>query len=128
MRDRKYLRKGSHILKHILDRHGDEDMMKIKFGIKALKFHRTSLERQIYESLMIQKNRGHHHLLNSKAEFTRCSIPRLCMEMREKEYSAKGKENKLEEKKGLMIVEKIRKLRKNIKNGRYESSSDKNEP
>ena len=107
---------------------GDENMMKIKFSMKALKFHRTSFERQIYESVMIQRNRCHHHLPNSKAEFTRCSIPRLCMEMREKVYSANGKENKLEEKKELGIVEKIRKLRKYIKNYRQESSSDSNEP
>ena len=128
MRDRNYLNKGSHMLKHIVDKHGDEDMLKIKFGMRALKFHRASFERQIYESVMIQRNRGQHNLLNSKAEFNRCSIPRLCMKMGEKEYSIRGKENKLEEERELEMVEKIKKLRKNINKFRHERTPDITQP
>ena len=102
-------------------------MENISFGMKAIKFHRSSFERQIHESVLIQSNRT-HWLLNSKAEFNRCAIPRLGLKMGEKEYKEKGKELKEEEEKEAQIEEKIKQLRKNINKYRNPRRPDKNQP
>ena len=86
------LKTSSQVLRHILEMHGEEeDMEKINFGIKVLKYTQSSFERQILESVLTQGKRG-HHLLNSRAEYNRCAILRLVSKMGEKEIK-KGKEN-----------------------------------
>ena len=82
----------SHILKHYVDSHMGEDWDNIRFNMKVVKFSRTSFERQIYESVLIQENRA-HNLLNSKSEFNRCSIPRLTLKMGDKELKTTTREN-----------------------------------
>ena len=47
----------SHMLKHILTDHPDENIKNIKFGIRIIRNCRTSFERQIYESVAIQQAR-----------------------------------------------------------------------
>ena len=47
-------------------------------SVKIVKSYRSSFERQIGESVMINHNlRENVQLLNSKNEYNRCSIPRL---------------------------------------------------
>ena len=75
----------SHMLKHIVAVHPSEEIASIKFHVKVLKFARTAFERQISESVLIQEKRETSHILNSKSEYNRCSIPRLTTKMGEKE-------------------------------------------
>ena len=44
----------SHLLKHVLDKHEEEDIEKVKFGIRVVKYTRSPFERQILESVKIQ--------------------------------------------------------------------------
>ena len=39
------LDKGSHILKHFLEHHRDEDFETLRFGMKAVRFHKSAFER-----------------------------------------------------------------------------------
>ena len=124
---RRGFHKNSHMLKHIVDKHGEEDMRKIRFGMKAVKFHRAAFERQIFEAVLIQNNRS-HHLLNSKAEFNRCAIPRLGLKMGENEYKEKRKEMREDDERDKELEESILKLRKNLNKHRHEAYPDKNQP
>ena len=69
---------SSHMLRHLLGEHEDEekDWASIEFGMKIIKTTRTAFERQILESVTIQKERR-HHLMISKSEYNRCALPRL---------------------------------------------------
>ena len=81
------------------------------FWKKAVKFHRTTFERQISESVQIQNNRG-DKLLNSRAEFNRCALPRLALKMGEKAFEQMEKEKDEEQKEDELIEYKIREMRK----------------
>ena len=50
-----------------------------EFHLRPIKFHRTALERQIHEAVRIRRRGGEESLLNSKAEYNRCKITRLCL-------------------------------------------------
>ena len=106
------LRADSHMLKHAISEHEDEDPDTIKFGIRTLSYCRTSFVRQITEACNIQGERRRHILLNSRAEYNRSAVPRLMTKLGEKEYEKFGKEKYLEKIKDDIIDEKIRKLRK----------------
>ena len=105
------LKTSSHMLRHMLEMHRGEERSEIEFGVKVLRFTRSSFERQILESVLIQNSRD-HHILNSRSEFNRCAIPRLVTKLGEKEmklWREKDKEmEKIEEK----IEEEIRMLKK----------------
>ena len=75
----------SHMLKHIVAAHSEEEIEDIEFHARIVKYTRTSIERQIRESTLIQESRENNHVLNSKAEYNRCSIPRLTTKLGEKE-------------------------------------------
>ena len=77
------LKLDSHMLKHVLDKH-ENDEEQAESGIRAVKFTRSSFERQILESCLIQEHRKKHYILNSKAEFNRCAVPRLMTKIGEK--------------------------------------------
>ena len=85
------LDKGSHILKHFLEYHREEDFENLKFGMKAVRFHKSAFERQIHESTTIQSMRMKHHILNSRAEYNRCALPRLGVRWGDREYKSKKK-------------------------------------
>jgi hypothetical protein len=78
------LKTSSHMLRHLLQMHPGEERSNVEFGIKVLRYTRSSFERQILESVMIQGKRD-HHIMNSRAEFNRCAIPRLVTKLGEKE-------------------------------------------
>ena len=125
--DMKYFKPGSHILKHIVDKHEGEDMEKIDIRMKVVKFHKSSFERQIHESVLIQSNRN-HWLLNSKAEFNRCAIPRLGLKLGDKEFREKNKELIEEEKREAELEEKIRNLKKKQRGKREPRRPPKSQP
>ena len=67
-----------------MEMHRGEERSEIEFGVKVLRYTRSSFERQILESVLIQSSRD-HHILNSRSEFNRCAIPRLVTKLGEKE-------------------------------------------
>ena len=69
---------SSHMLRHLLHMHEEEEESwdQIRFGMAVMRTHRSAMERQISESVEIQKARD-HHLMNDKAEYNRCALPRL---------------------------------------------------
>ena len=69
------------MLKHIVEVHEGERIEDIEFHARILKYTRTPRERQIRESTMIQESRTQNNILNSKAEYNRCSLPRLTTKM-----------------------------------------------
>ena len=53
--DLRNLSPTSHLLKHILDVHEGEDMERVRFGIRVVKYTRTAFDRQILESVKNEK-------------------------------------------------------------------------
>ena len=107
------LKTSSHMLRHLLEMHPGEERSNVEFGIKVLRYTRSSFERQILESVMIQGKRD-HHIMNSRAEFNRCAIPRLVTKLgekelkkwREKDIEMQKAEEKVEEKIGMLKKER----------------------
>ena len=127
--DRKSLDMGSHMLKHALQCHENEDPNLVKFHMRILEFHKSSLERQISEAVLIQEWKGKSHILNSRSEYNRSSIPRLGVKMGQKAYKTKKEFDEEMEKDDdeRLVEDKIRKMRKEMgkKNQRrsYEDQS-----
>ena len=82
--DVEQLKTSSHMLRHLVEMHGGEERSKVEFGVKVLRYTRSSFERQILESVLIQSKRS-HHIMNNRAEFNRCAIPRLVTKLGERE-------------------------------------------
>ena len=96
-KDLENLNPRSHILKHYLDKHQDIPMEKLNMRMKVLKKFKSSFERQIGESVMINHNMGLNvQLLNSKNEYNRCSIPRLALKMDKDELIEEYEEEQAE--------------------------------
>ena len=110
--DCEQLKPGSHMLKHILDKHEGKQPGEIKFHMKAIRFHKSAYERQVHESVMIKENSKGHYILNSRAEYNRCALPRLGTKLGEKETKEKRLEVEAEEKKEQELEEKIKNMRK----------------
>ena len=102
----------SHMLKHILTDHPDENIKNIKFGIRIIRNCRTSFERQIYESVAIQQAREQHKILNSRSEYNRCSLPRLSTQLGDAQFKEYNTELEEEKKLDDELDKKIRQLRK----------------
>ena len=100
---------SSHMLRHLLHQHEDEepDWDKIKFGMTIIKSCRTAFERQILESVEIQKARD-QLIMNDKSEYNRCALPRLTTRLGEKELKRWREEDRIELEKEATIEEKIR--------------------
>ena len=58
------LKSSSHMLKHIVNSHPEQDPKEVHFGMKIIRTCKTSFERQVYESVAIQQEREQHHILN----------------------------------------------------------------
>ena len=80
--DMRTIKPGSHLLKHVLDKHEGETLEDVDFRMRVVKYHKSPFERQVHESVLIQASTK-HHLLNSKSEFNRCQIPRIAIKMGE---------------------------------------------
>ena len=73
----------SHMTKHWLSCHRGEE--KPKFGVKIIKSFTSCMVRQLWECIRIRRRlqeqaKGDVRLLNSKSEYSRCSLPRLVVE------------------------------------------------
>ena len=102
----------SHMLKHILTEHPGQSMKKVKFGMSVIRTCRTIFERQIYESVAIQQAREHHNILNSRAEYNWCFLPRLSTQLGETQNKEYNRELELEKKVDYELERRIRQLRK----------------
>ena len=100
------------MLKHIVNSHPEQDPKEVHFGMKIIRTCKTSFERQVYESVAIQQEREQHHLLNSRSEYNRCSLPRLSTQLGENEYNKLNKELNNEKQQEELLESKIRNLRK----------------
>ena len=112
LNDLAQLRTSSHMLKHCVGVHEDKDMGDIVFGMKVIQYSKSSFERQIRESVQIQAERKDHYLLNSRTEYNRNSLPRLCAQIGDGEYKKVEKEIQEEKKIEEGLEYKIRQLRK----------------
>ena len=99
----------SHMLRHLLDQHEEEEENwdNVRFGMRIIKSTRSAFECQILESVTIQKFRN-HHIMKSKAEYNRCSLPRLSTKLGEKDLEKWRIEDREELEKEATIEEKIR--------------------
>ena len=78
MDDKRNFNEKSHMLKHCLIAHKDEDPADVKFGMRMRSQYKTALERQIGEAIAILEEKENMvELLNSKSEYNRCSLPRI---------------------------------------------------
>ena len=75
------LEEDSHMAKHWCLDHKDEE--KPDFEMKVLRGHMSAFSRQVHEAVLIEMNEG-NNILNSKGEFNRCQLPRLCVQMGER--------------------------------------------
>ena len=121
--DKRQLKTTSHMLRHLVGHHEGEDMDKVEFGVKILKVTKTSFERQILESVLIQDKRG-EHLMNLKSEYNRCAIPKLVSKLGEKDLDKWRKEDMEEQKKEETIERKIRMMRKERNKERQDENRD----
>ena len=110
LEDMRQFKVSSHLLKHCLLFHEKEDPKEISFRMKAVKFHKSAFERQIHESVRIQNSREAHVIMNSKAEYNRCAVPRLGLKMGEREF--KQRKEKEEEEIEESLERRIRQLKK----------------
>ena len=73
-------RDKSHMFKHWQDCHSGEK--RPEFGVKVIKSFTSCLMRQLWESVRIRRRSLEEgvQILNSKGEYSRCSLPRLVVE------------------------------------------------
>ena len=109
--DVEQLKTSSHMLRHLLEMHGDERRSDVEFGVRVLKYTRSSFNRQILESVLIQNKRD-HHVMNSRSEFNRCAIPRLVTKLGDKELKEWRDKDKKQQETEDKLEEQIRMLRK----------------
>ena len=110
-RDFDEMKLDSHILKHYVDKHENENMKDLKFGMRVVKEARSAFERQISESVHIQNQKRKHYILNSKSEYNRCALPRLLAKVGDENYKGMEKERREEKEAEKNLEKKIRELK-----------------
>ena len=78
LNDLKEQREDSHMYKHMTNEHPDTP---VTFTMKVIKKHKSALERQVHESVLIEMKQEEGNILNSKSGYNRCLIPRLSIMM-----------------------------------------------
>ena len=122
------LHTDSHMHKHILDKHRDCKLNEVEFGIRVLRFMRTSFERQIMESVLIQHESKGHHIMIPKSEYNRCSLPRLTAKMGEREITRFKKELEEEKRKEEALENEIKMMRKERNKERIGEHTKREQP
>ena len=118
------MEEGSHLIKHYLQCHRNIQMEEMEFGMKVRASFKSAIERQISEAVAISlEEKSGTKLMNSKAEYNRCKLPRLntqSIEDQIKEIEAERKRNK-------EISAEIRDLKEKKKSRKNEEMEDDNE-
>ena len=83
----------------------------VKFGMNILKTTKTAFERQILESVLIQKARA-HNIMNNKSLYNCCALPRLTAKLGERDMEKWREEDRLEHQQEATIEEKSESGRK----------------
>ena len=91
---------SSHIAKHQEEAHKPEDDP--QFTMRIIRSYRSALGRQVGEAVRIRRRGGEGMILNSKAEYNRCVIPRLVLDRFDEEEWEKLENEELESKKKQM--------------------------
>ena len=83
--------------------------------VRAVKFYKSALSRQLGEAVRIRRRGGQGSILNSKSEFDLCRIPRLVLKENEEEQVKHEEEeeqrelnNIMEKSQGGAVKERIR--------------------
>ena len=112
------LNSKSQMLRHMIEKHEDEDFKDVQWGMFVLDYKRTAFERQIQEAVTIEHVAKKSDILNSKAEWGLNSLPRLVTRISERESEEElKKERKIEEE----VEAKIRTLRKHRNKARLQT-------
>ena len=74
------------MLRHLVSEHEHQDFSEIKFGMRIIKFTKTSFERQILEAVVIEQENKKNNILNSRTEYNRSSLPRLTTKLGDSEH------------------------------------------
>ena len=106
LKDVKNLDSGSHMLKHII-RHHLKESEPTEFRMKVISSHYSAFNRQISEAVLIKKNEG-KYLLNSKAEYNRCSLPSIRTNEKKSEWELSEMSDE-EFEAGISYIQKYRK-------------------
>ena len=85
---------SSHMWKHQMEEHEGEEP---KFYMRVVDHFKTALSRQIAEAVRIRRRGGTGSILNSKAEFDSCRIPRLVVEEQDTKKQEEEEEMELKE-------------------------------
>ena len=93
----------SHMCKHQAMEHEGEQP---RFLFKVVTHHKTALSRQVHEAVRIRRRGGAGAILNSRAEFNRCHIPRLVVEVEEEGKKKKRLEQEQRDKEELSEIMK----------------------
>ena len=80
------------VVKHQTMEHGGEPP---EFHMRVVSYHRTALNRQVKEAVRIRRRGGASSILNSRAEYNRCHIPRLVLEEEEEQTTKEREMEKL---------------------------------
>ena len=65
--------------------------------MRAVRFYRSALSRQVGEAVRIRRRGGAGNILNSKTEYDRCKIPRLVVQEEDEEQLRKEEEQEITE-------------------------------
>ena len=79
-----------------------------KFVFKMVSSHKTALSRQVKEAVRIRRRGGATSILNSRAEFNRCHIPRLVVE--EEDDESREQRRVIEEQSSLEITKLMKQV------------------
>ena len=80
---KKSKKEENHMFIHHQNEHRGEE--EPRFMVRAVKFYKSALSRQLGEAVRIRRRGGQGSILNSKSEYDRCRIPRLVLEEKEEE-------------------------------------------
>ena len=84
--------------------------------MKIKKFHRSAIERQLNESVLIQSRRANNNIMNSKSEYNRCTVPRLSVKMGRRAAREENEEEDMKQEE--QLEEEIRQMKRNRRPGR----------
>ena len=120
------LNKKSFMLRHMLHKHEDKKFEEVKWGMFILKYQRSAFERQIAEAVAIEKESKTSEILNSKAEWNQCQLPRLVTRIGNEETKLLEKEIEEEKKIEEELEKKVRTMRK--ERNKMRLTTDRNQP
>ena len=121
--DFKNLVDTSHLLKHYILHHQNEmKLEEMQYGMRIRKSYNTAIERQVAEAVSIsfEKKNG-KILLNSKAEYNRCTLPRIST----KSKKETDREKEIDDAEEKIFEEKMKILRKEKRTRKLEKLKEK---